>query len=190
MILLLYHGLNPTAHFPPLSPQEESKDQLCCWTCEKVQQVLTLNGFDDNLSSLLVNISGEVLMWLDLKRKDLDDIGIKSIAEQQKVMTLIKTLVQTDPVASRLRGKQVHPQAPRPQPDLGAPTRGPNGIYVLPYSAVKEACGDFAPVHELGRGGFGVVYRCQLTLSREATAYAVKKLDRSGAQAMVSSRRR
>jgi len=52
---------------------------------------------------------------------------------------------------------------------------------VLPYAAVREACGGFASLHELGRGGFGVVYKGQSTLTRDGTAaYAVKKLERSG----------
>ena len=151
---------------------------------------MKLHGLEDHLISRLANVSGEVFMWLDLKRKDLDEIGIKSIADQEKLKTLIKTLTENDPIATQLQGKKLRPLVCPSQPDLGdrggaadSPSRGPNGIWVLPYAAVREACGGFASLHELGRGGFGVVYKGQLTLTRDGTAaYAVKKLERSGMQ--------
>ena len=185
-ILLLHHRLNPSSHFPPLSPGEESSDQVCCWSSEKVQQVLTSHGMDTHLISNLANqdLSGEVLMWLDFGTKDLDDIGIESIADQQKLKTVIKSLAQKDPLSSQLQGRPRATERPASQPgtaDEPVITRGSNGIYVLSYSSVREACGDFKG-HELGRGGFGAVYRCQLKVSREEAAYAVKKLDRSSAQ--------
>jgi serine/threonine protein kinase len=189
LILVFYHGLSVQDHFPPGDICEDNP-RVCCWTCEKVQQTMKLHGLEDHLISLLANVSGEVFMWLDLKRKDLDEIGIKSIADQEKLKTLIKTLTENDPIATQLQGKKLRPQVCPSQPYLGdkgaatdSPSRGPNGIWVLPYAAVREACDGFSPVHELGRGGFGVVYHGQLTLSRDKTAaYAVKKLERSGMQ--------
>jgi hypothetical protein len=65
----------------------EVHQRVCFFTCEEVQQAMKLHGLEDHLISLLAIVSGEVLMWLGLKRKDLDDIGIKSIADQEKLKT-------------------------------------------------------------------------------------------------------
>jgi hypothetical protein len=50
---------------------------------------------------------------------------------------------------------------------------------VIPYSTVKEACGNFSDDHLLGSGGFGDVYGCDLIILQRKRSYAVKKMHKS-----------
>jgi len=190
LIQLLYFELDPALHFPVIDVADEvplDEHVVCCWPAEKVQHMLVSHQMAD-LMDPLINVSGEVLLLLDLNRKDLDEMGIKSIADQQKLKMLIKRLAEKDPVACLRQGTQPRRFAlavERDRQDSGDEHFNDyvsNGMYVLPYATVKQACADFASCHELGRGGFGKVYRCELRISRNNSACAVKKLDRSGQQ--------
>jgi len=190
LIQLLHFELDPALHFPAIDVTDEvplDEHVVCCWPAEKVQHMLISHHMEE-LSDPLINVSGEVLLLLDLNRKDLDEMGIKSIADQQKLKMLIKSLAENDPVACLRQGTQPRCSSRAVESDRQDSGNEhfndylSNGMYVLPYATVKQACLDFASCHELGRGGFGKVYRCELRISRNSSACAVKKLDRSGQQ--------